>query len=204
MSTTVTYKGNTLATVSNNTKTLKTAGKYMEDDVTLVDVSSTGGYVTQDQDGFIVLPSTGGGSTPSGLVYEAGTWTPTTDITQPTISFANVHSTKPIYVLIGDASDTAVPYNTIMFGAIINTYDAIGAVTPDDTNHYYGRYQYFYSNSGGSAAAGGWNIYALTGSDTSALSYFLSESSFSPTAGSNRYFRSTRTYKWIAVWAPTT
>lgn len=39
MSTTVTYKGNTIATVNNGTKTLKTAGKYMEDDVTLVDVS---------------------------------------------------------------------------------------------------------------------------------------------------------------------
>ena len=39
MSTTVTYKGNTIATVNNNTKTLKTAGQYMEDDLTLVDVS---------------------------------------------------------------------------------------------------------------------------------------------------------------------
>lgn len=41
MSTTVQYKGNTLATVSNDTKTLKTAGKYMEGDVTLVDVSGS-------------------------------------------------------------------------------------------------------------------------------------------------------------------
>lgn len=40
MSTTVTYKGSTLATVENATKTLKTAGKYMEGDVTLTDVSS--------------------------------------------------------------------------------------------------------------------------------------------------------------------
>lgn len=39
MSTTVTYKDNTLTTVNNNTKTLKTAGKYMEGDVTLVDVT---------------------------------------------------------------------------------------------------------------------------------------------------------------------
>lgn len=39
MSTTVTYKGNTIATVSNQTKTLKTQGKYMEGDVTLTDVS---------------------------------------------------------------------------------------------------------------------------------------------------------------------
>ena len=41
MSTTVKYKGNTLATVSNNTKTLKTAGKYMEGDVMLTDVSQS-------------------------------------------------------------------------------------------------------------------------------------------------------------------
>ena len=36
-----------------------------------------GGSVTQDQDGFIVLPPDGGGS-PSvgGLVYETGTWSP--------------------------------------------------------------------------------------------------------------------------------
>lgn len=40
MSTTVTYKGNTLTTVNNNTKTLKTAGKYMEDDVILIDTAS--------------------------------------------------------------------------------------------------------------------------------------------------------------------
>lgn len=49
MSTTVTYKGNTIATVNNNTKTLKTAGKYMEDDVTLVDVSEGQGIVITDE-----------------------------------------------------------------------------------------------------------------------------------------------------------
>lgn len=41
MATTVTYKGNTLVTVDNNTKTLLTAGKYCEDDFTLVDVSQS-------------------------------------------------------------------------------------------------------------------------------------------------------------------
>lgn len=43
MSTTVTYKGNTLTTVDNQTRTLQTSGKYMEDDLTLVDVSGGGG-----------------------------------------------------------------------------------------------------------------------------------------------------------------
>lgn len=37
MSTTVRYKGSVLTTVNNQTRVMKTAGKYMEDDVTLVD-----------------------------------------------------------------------------------------------------------------------------------------------------------------------
>ena len=41
MSTTVSYKGNTLATVSNNTKTLETEGKYLEADIILTDVSQS-------------------------------------------------------------------------------------------------------------------------------------------------------------------
>lgn len=41
MSTTVTYKGETLTTVENATKTLLTAGKYCEDDFTLTDVSGS-------------------------------------------------------------------------------------------------------------------------------------------------------------------
>lgn len=40
MSTTVTYKGQVLTTVTNGTKKLLTAGKYMEDDVTMVDDST--------------------------------------------------------------------------------------------------------------------------------------------------------------------
>ena len=39
MTTTVTYKGSTIATVDNNTKTLTTQGKYLEADVVLTDVS---------------------------------------------------------------------------------------------------------------------------------------------------------------------
>ena len=42
MSTTVTYKGETLTTVNNQTRTLQTAGTYLEDDITLVDVSGGG------------------------------------------------------------------------------------------------------------------------------------------------------------------
>ena len=41
MSATVTYKGATLTTATNQTRVLETAGKYMEDDVTITDVTQS-------------------------------------------------------------------------------------------------------------------------------------------------------------------
>lgn len=43
MTATIKYKGSTLATADNSTKTLLTAGKYLEDDITVTDVTSGGG-----------------------------------------------------------------------------------------------------------------------------------------------------------------
>lgn len=42
MSTTVTYKGSTLTTVNNQTRVLETAGMWLEDDITLTDVTQGG------------------------------------------------------------------------------------------------------------------------------------------------------------------
>ena len=69
MSTTVTYEGSTITTVNNNTKTLQTAGKYLTDDITLVDVSGAGAVsVHQAPSGIyytanMVIPSTATGVT---------------------------------------------------------------------------------------------------------------------------------------------
>ena len=43
MSSTVTYKGSTIATVDNQTKTLLTQGKYLEGNIIITDVTSGGG-----------------------------------------------------------------------------------------------------------------------------------------------------------------
>lgn len=48
MATTVTYKGQTLATVENQTKTLQTAGTWVEDDFTLTDVTQGGSGMDAD------------------------------------------------------------------------------------------------------------------------------------------------------------
>ena len=62
MSTTVTYKGATIATADNQTKTLLTAGKYLEDNITVTDSGGGGGGLqmytsTQSSGNDIDLPS---------------------------------------------------------------------------------------------------------------------------------------------------
>ena len=77
MSTTVNYKGSTIATVNNNTKTLKTAGKYMEGDVTLVDSSpSVVVSETYDTNGGIIKTIT----TTDEVNLQAKTVTPTSSV----------------------------------------------------------------------------------------------------------------------------
>ena len=124
MSTTITYKGETLATVSNNTKILKTSGKYMEDDVTLIDVSqvspslqaktninpSTSSQTIEADSGYdglssvqinampaLTLPTSAAGSATSGYISKA------------TIS----RSTSDQYINIGTGYNSAGAYYKI-------------------------------------------------------------------------------------------
>ena len=211
MSTTVTYKGSTLTTVDNQTRTLKTAGKYMEGDVILTDVSSGGGYVTQDQDGFIILPSDGDGS-PSvgGLVYETGTWTPSEDVVRPTISFTNTHTDIPMCILFSDATGSYnnTSYTNYAF-SFSNYYGLTGeAINQSETTLKYATCSYLYrvTTADGLAFSTTQIIYSLESDNTSSGSYkyFVTNTEFKPWGGSNsRYWRTGRTYKWIAIWAPT-
>lgn len=49
MTTTITYKGETLTTVTNTTKTMTTAGKYLEDDVTITDTTASATLQTKSK-----------------------------------------------------------------------------------------------------------------------------------------------------------
>lgn len=166
MSTTVTYKGSTLTTVNNNTKTLKTAGKYMEGDVVLsdesVDVSQdtvtpetlmqgytahdktgtlitgtatggSGGSVTQDQDGFIVLPPDGDSGSSGGSSY---TLLASNDFTFDTTS------TSAVYVGTITA-EYADPYKTILY---IKIQDKSGK----KNGYFFGTNTYWQQPIGGS------------------------------------------------------
>ena len=117
MSTTVTYKGNTLATVSNNVKTLKTAGKYMEGDVVLTDVSASAPNVWQDQDGYVHLDDEG--TSPITIealsVTQNGTYTATTG-----------HAYSPVTVNVSGGGSSSASKKQINFidydGTILHSY----------------------------------------------------------------------------------
>jgi len=205
----VQYGNTTLIDLTSDTVTAdKLMQGYTAHDRTGALITGTatggGGSVIQDQDGFIVLPPDGGGS-PSvgGLVYETGTWTPSEDIVEPTINFTNTHSARPISIVMCDVNGTTMAQYTNAVFMYTGLYDAFGTVVTSGTD-YYGRVNFMRYSSGTTLSTGGFNLTSMTGTVTSAVSYFVSSASFKPYIGGSYYWRAGRTYKWIAVWAPTT
>lgn len=169
-----------------------------------------GGSVTQDQDGFIVLPPTGGGGGGggSGLDYEEGTWTPTEDIARGTINFTGTHSGKPIYVTLSDVSSASTISASSNLGfCYVDTYKMFGAGVPYSTSALrYGYYSVLYYTGSGAISTYQYFYDSDTEGSTSGYpSYWVTETGFYPYTNSDtRYWRNNRTYKWIAVWKPTT
>ena len=140
------------------------------------------------------VPSGGGG-----LEYETGTYTPTEDVASTTISFANTHNTKPCLVLFADitSAEQTVNYSEMMFlyGSI---YEAFGSTANSGSRTCYSIYRSAYrATSQTSLSSSG----SVDYSDTTSQ---VSSTGINPSSGSSNYFRTGRTYKWIAVWAPST
>ena len=132
MSTTVTYKGSTLTTVNNQTRTLETAGTYLEDDITLVDVSqssptlqsktvspSTSSQTVQPDVGYDGLSSVTVNAMPSGSATAPASITgnsPTVSITNGSLSLSQVISVTPDvsagYINSGTAGNSTVSLTT--------------------------------------------------------------------------------------------
>ena len=170
-----------------------------------------GGSVTQDQDGYIVLPSDGGGS-PSvgGLEYEKGTFTPSADISRPTISFTNVHPEAPVFITISDVSDyeTSETYSNIAW-SYVDVEKMFGTGFPySATAVRYGYYICVFRQT--SSTTSSCYIFSHSSSESNDTTtgyprYWATESGFKPyTNSDSRYWREGRSYKWLAVWKPTT
>lgn len=132
----------------------------------------------------------GGGG---GLEYEAGTWTPTADTTDTTISFANVHTSAPFHAILYDNQTTGFDAEDIaayVIDSFINTYNK-------GSNYRSGLVTYVYASSSGMSVA-------TSQINASGLSSWVTSSGFRAYYSSTgRIFRSGHTYNWIAVWQPT-
>ena len=173
----------------------------------------SGGNVWQDENGYVHLDDEGGGS-PSvgGLVYETGTWTPSEDVARGEIFFTNTHSDMPIFIMLTDVKEEYFDtlYSNLAF-FYMDWEKAFGApiYTGTSTMQYglsYNRYRS--SNATGTTASFNGFSYPSSnlGDDSTAyFRYYATNTKFMPYTGStSRYWRAGRTYKWIAVWAPTT
>ena len=141
MSTTVTYKGSTLTTVNNQTRVLETAGTWLEDDITLTDVTS-GGAPSQTQ--HTILFEFEDTTTTSITAYWDGTFitdaikaTVPTSYGGKTVQEASIDGytwyIKPSedWTVLFDGSVTFSsdnPYNSIWFGALGDLQPAVGEV----------------------------------------------------------------------------
>lgn len=162
--------------------------------------TTNGTYDVTNLAQLIVNVSGGGGS---GLVYETGEVTPTADSADLTISFSNAHTSRPFYALIVDSGSDLASANSILYNAVMSVYDTFSFGVPTSASATnYGRAHHLYKSSS-SASTGGSNFSSISGSTTSSIAYFLSSTQFKPHGGNSQYFRSGRTYKWIAVWMPT-
>ena len=140
MATTVSYKGSTLTTVTNQTKVLETAGTYLEDDITITDVSGGGGTVNnQDK---TVTPTTSQQTVTADSGYTGlGTVTVTAmptgiagtpTATKGTVSNNSVTVTPSVtnatgYITGSTISGTAV---TVTASELVDDGDEIGYGTP--------------------------------------------------------------------------
>ena len=155
--------------------------------------TANGTYDVTNLASLIVNVAGGGGS---GKEFETGTYSPTSDIAQPTISFTNTHSEAPVLVAMVDQSSTAYSNNSSV--ACVIFYPALlfgtGYVYQNTTKRDLVAY-YSYKGSSSSLSAAGTHVVSTS------VSTWVSKTGFSPyTNSTSRYWRSGRTYKWIAIW----
>ena len=139
-----------------------------------------------------------------GMTFETGTWTPTSDIARGTISFASTHSSMPLYVCVFDQTQTTHATGSPSYMMYMDEYQIFGATFPSNTNFRYGCITSLFKTDSGTNTYTGTLQYPSTNTGNSSTAYpryWVTESEFYPYSGSTaRYWRSGRTYKWLAVW----
>ena len=161
-------------------------------------ITANGTYSAEDDDadGYsevtVNVPS--GGT--SGLVYETGTYTAAAD-GNPYISFTNSHASAPSIIVLMDVSTSYIgttagtQYGFFDYEKLFGTKLKTSSTLQRD-----GAYQWARVGSTGTT-----NLGSAILTDTTTQ---VTSSGFTPNFNGNSYkCKSGQTYKWIAIWAPT-
>lgn len=163
-----------------------------------LNITSNGNYDVGSY-GYAKVNISGGG-----LVYESGTWTPSADTADYTISFTNTHTTAPFFYVINDSEgDYYTEANSNMQVRFVCSSLLGVDLYITATNVQYATVVSQYR--GTSTTNFSTNSSVINTSSTAVISdYATSTGIRAYTNATSRYWRAGRAYKWIAVWAPTT
>ena len=139
------------------------------------------------------------------LSCEQGTFTPTADISHPSIPFAGTHSETPLYACVFDTSsytlDTTDSIDTFIYA---DAYKMNGSTFPFNSNNRYVLVTATFKTSTSASGYNGAKNYSSDVLDDSSSNYprwYCDNVAIKPYANSDtRYFRAGHTYKWMAVW----
>ena len=134
-----------------------------------------------------------------GLEYEEGTWTPSVDTTNPVFNFQNQHSEPPMYVSIYTEGTTSVDMTWLMVTCY--RFPLIQTYVHSSVNIYGGHIM------SRRTSRGSYGTVYMNLQQEDAFEDYATAEAFTPQGGYDStygYWRTGLTYKWIAVWAPTT
>lgn len=145
-----------------------------------------------------------------GLEYEEGTWSPSEDMIMSNITFSNSHSVAPYYFVIADASGDYDSTNSTSCFVMYVCFSQLSgeSMYPSDSSVETGRVFYTYRAQNSSAFS--YSVLAMThtydeqGDTQYYPNWWVTSSVITARTSSTAYWRANRTYKWMAVWAPTT
>lgn len=173
--------------------------------IDLTDTTATANDVKIGKVFHTVDGATATGLLSGGLEYEEGTYTPTENVMQPTISYNRTHSEAPVYVFLCDTTQAAPSgNNTMRWFEYIDMYKWFGVKQDKSGGIIY--YAYISAMDGYDSAG----VLKLPYPSTDTTSnnknyprYWVDENGFR--AGITSYpiltkFLAGRTYKWIAIW----
>lgn len=143
----------------------------------------------------------------SGLVYETGTWTPSEDIdTAYWIGFTNTHTVAPFFYVIWDATATYDSTSSCNGGTEYCNFGQLGEpLHTSATGSRYGYARKFIRAGTNSTANINYPYTNATDSGATYSRYWAKETGIRAEPYSTGYiWQAGRTFKWIAVWTPTT